>query len=280
MAKRIKPTPAGILFLSAIAVLIIALITVVIVLAVSCKSDPSKSKPSDTTAPAASDTPEASETPVQTVEPSADPSLNPLDTPDPNSTVDPNNTADPASTDGTIVVNTPQAGGTADPSASATAAASYYTEPTSSMKNNAKKGYVSGDKVNMRKGPGTKYDKVKSEIAKGTSVTLYVEQEGWWFLKCGDKYGYIKKDYVAQGEYSGSATGEAEGKVIATSVALRKDASMTSQCIKEYSKDEKLTIFYKSKDGKWYYVKTSEGKKGWMYAEYVKVTAGKVGTKD
>ncbi len=275
MAKRIKPTPAGILFLSAIAVLIIALITVVIVLAVSCKSDPSRNKPSDTTAPAASDTPEATLTPVQSIEPSADPSLNPLDTPDPNST------ADPSSTDGTIVVNTPQAGETADPSASASASASYYTEPTSSMKNNAKKGYVSGDKVNMRKGPGKNYDKVKSEIAKGTSVTLYVEQNGWWFLKCGDKYGYIIKDYIAQGEYSGSTTsGEAEGKVIATSVALRKDASKTSQCIKEYGKDEKLTIFYKSKDGNWYYVKASDGKKGWMYAEYVKVTAGKVGTKD
>lgn len=281
MAKRIKPTPAGILFLAAIAVLIIALITVVIVLAVSCKSDPSKSnKPTDT--PAASDTPEASTAPVQSIEPSVDPSLNPLDTPDPNSTADPNNTADPASTDGTLVVNTPQAGDTANPSASATAGASYYTEPTTSMKNNAKKGYVSGDKVNMRKGPGKNYDKVKSDIAKGTSVTLYVEQEGWWFLKCDGKYGYIKKDYVAQGEYSGSTTPtEATGKVIATSVALRKDASKTSQCIKEYSKDEVVTIFYKSKDGNWYYVKTkSDGKKGWMYAEYVKVTAGKVGTKD
>ena len=27
---------------------------------------------------------------------------------------------------------------------------------------------------------------------------------------------------------------------------------------------------------KWYYVKTSDGKKGYMFAEYVKITNGKV----
>ena len=106
--------------------------------------------------------------------------------------------ADPASTDGTIVVNTPQAGGTADPSASATAAASYYTEPTSSMKNNAKKGYVSGDKVNMRKGPGTEYGLADSGLKSGMDVTVYLKQGDWYFLRVNKtgKYGYIYKDYV------------------------------------------------------------------------------------
>ncbi len=272
--KKFKPTPAGILFLSAIAVLVIALVTVVIVLISNCnKSGNKKNKPE--VSPSATAVVSATPTTEPTSAPTIDPSLNPIDTAEPDETPDPNSTNGP-------IINTPPAGTTADPSASASAAA-YYTEPTSSMKKNAKDGYVNGDKVNMRKGPGTKYDKVKSDLSKGTALTLYVEQDGWWFVKCDGKYGYIKKDYVATGKYSGTATGEVSGTVNVSSgktIALRKDASSSAQCIKEYKKGEAVTIYYKSKDGKWYYVKVkSDGKKGWMYADYVKAN-GKVGTKN
>ncbi len=270
--KKFKPTPAGILFLSAIAVLVIALVTVVIVLISNCNKSKNKVKPdvSPSASAVVSTTPTIKPTDVPTV----DPSLNPINTLNPDDTPDPNTSSGP-------VINTPPAGTSADPSASATALG-YYTEPTSSMKKNAKDGYVNGDKVNMRKGPGTKYDKVKSDIAKGTALTMYVEQDGWWFVKCDGKYGYIKKDYVKQGKYA-DTSGEVSGTVNVSSgktIALRKDASKSSQCIKEYNRGEAVTIYYKSKDGLWYYVKVkSDGKKGWMYAEYVKAN-GKVGTKN
>lgn len=275
--KKIKPTPAGILFLSAIAVLVIALITVAIVLISNCNKSGSRNKP--TVSPTA--TIEATEEP--SIEPTTavvtpDPALNPIDpntTTDPNATTDPDATTDPGNS-GDPVINTPPSQATANPSATAL---DYYTEPTSTMKKNAKDGYVSGDKVNMRKGPGTKYDKVKSDIAKNTKLTLYVEQDGWWFVKCDSKYGYIKNDYVKTGSAPSGATGEVSGTVNASTIALRKDASNSSQCIKEYTKGEAVTIYYKSSDGKWYYVKVkSDGKKGWMYADYVKAS-GKVGTK-
>ena len=270
--KKFKPTPAGILFLSAIAVLVIALITVVIVLASNCNKSGNKTKPE--VSPSATAVVSATPTLQPTATPTVDPSLNPIN---PDETPDPNGSPE-ANASGGPVINTPPAG-TASASASASAAA-YYTEPTTAMKNNAQKGYVSKDKVNMRKGPDTKYDKVKSEIPKGTALTLYVEQNGWWFVKCDGKYGYIKKDYVEKGTYSGEATGEVSGTVTGTTVALRKDASKTAQCINEYKKGEAVTIYYKSKDGNWYYVKVkSDGKKGWMYASYVKAN-GKVGTKN
>ena len=271
--KKIKPTPAGILFLSAIAVLVIALITVMIVLISNCNKNKNPNRPVAT--PTATVEAAASPTAKPTDIPTTDPSLNPLDT----NTPDPNNTANPDDTTGPVI-NTPPAG---DASANPSATAGYLTEPTSAMKRNAKDGSVSGDQVNMRKGPGTNYDKVKSNISKGTKVTMYVEQNGWWFVKCDSKYGYIKKDYVTQGTYSGATSGEVSGVVnvgATSTIALRKDASKESQCIKEYAKGEAVTIYYKSKDGKWYYVKVnSDGKKGWMYAEYVKAN-GKVGTKD
>lgn len=292
MAKRFKfkPTPAGILFLSAIAVLLIAIIILTIVGVSRCKKNNGRSIDPNT----ASEEPAESTVPEESLEPVATPeeSLNPIESLDPNTTTDPNATVNPNETPesggpGPIVINTPSAAGqtSASPgtSASPSPSPSYYTSPTSAMKKNAKKGYVSGDNVNMRKGPGTKYDIVKSKIAKNTAVTLYTEQEGWWFLKCGDKYGYIKKDYVKTGSAPTAASeGAATGKVAASKIALRKGPGESYECIKEYNSGEQVTIswYEKDKNGKkWYYVKTSDGKKGYMFAEYVKVTNGKVGAK-
>lgn len=151
------------------------------------------------------------------------------------------------------------------------------------MKKNAKKGYVSADKVNMRKEPNKNATLVKEKIAKNTAVTLYTEQEGWWFLQCDGKYGYIKKDYITIGSAPTSpASDAATGKVIASKIALRKSASESSECIKEYADGEQVTISWYEKDSngkKWYYVKTSDGKKGYMYADFVKITSGKVNAK-
>ncbi len=199
-------------------------------------------------------------------------------------------TNNPGTTPGDIIINTPgQSTGTASPGTTTPAPTmTIYTSPTKTMKNNAQKGYVSKDKVKMRKGPGTNYDVVKSDIAKNTAVTLYVEQNGWWFLKCGDKYGYIRKDLVTKGTAPTTPSptkmpindGEARGKVIASKIALRKEASESSECIKEYKTGEQLVVYYFIKDSsgrKWYFVKTSDGKKGYMFAEYVKITEGIVG---
>lgn len=290
MAKKIKfkPTPAGIMFLAAIAVLLIAIVILTIVGVNRCN----KNKTNDPSA-AASEKPAesaaASLLPVLSPSATAPASSDPTETADPDATPDPNATANPDETAGpsSIVITTPGTSGSATLAPGATASASpsptYYTTPTSSMKNNAQKGYVSADQVRMRKGPGTKYDIVKDKIPQNTAVTLYVEQEGWWFLKCGDKYGYIKKDYITKGSAPTSAAeGSATGKVIASKIALRKSPSEKSECIKEYSNGEQVTISWYEKDSsgrKWYYVKTSDGKKGYMFAEYVKVTNGKVSSK-
>ena len=289
MAKKMKfkPTPAGILFLSAIAVLLIAIIVLIVFGVKNCskcngtEDDPTKQGQE-------SIAPEDSTEPTESIEPVTTPAA--VDTPDPNDTPNPNDTADPSATasagPSSIVINTPGTStGSASPSAGASASASptIYTKPTTEMKNKAKKGYVLGDNVRMRKGPGTKYDIVIESIAKNTAVTLYTEQDGWWFLQCNGKYGYIRKDLVKEGTApSTPAPKEATGKVIVKKIALRKSASENSDCLKEYTDGEVVTIYHYEKDSsgkKWYYVKTSDGKKGYMYAEYVKVTSGKVNAK-
>ena len=263
------------MFLAAIGVLLIAIIILTVVGVSRCKKDPNRDID-----PNAS----ASAEPVESAEPSLEPIDSAEPTTDPDATTDPNATTDPDttpnggdSTPPTIVITTPGTATTSlAPGATATATPNpYYTTPTSSMKKNAQKGYVNAESVRMRKGPGTKFDIVKDKIAKNTAVTLYVEQEGWWFLKCGDKYGYILSKYVSKGSApTSAATGEKSGTVIYSKLALRKSADEKSECIKEYKKDDTVTIISSAKDsnGKtWYYVKTSDGKKGYMYAEGIKV---------
>ncbi len=287
MAKKLKfkPTPAGIMFLSAIGVLLIAIIIMTVVLARKCSSkEPDPTRDAESSAEP-NESAEPSLEPEESAEPTPDPdeTTDPNETPDPNGTTDPNttpNAGDPTGPD-PIVITTP---GTSTTSASPAASASpsamqYYTSPTSTMKKNAQKGYVSADSVNMRKEPNKNSKLVQSKIAKNTAVTLYVEQkvgnESWWFLKCGDKYGYIRSDYIKKGSApTSAATGDQTGKVVVSKIALRKSADSKSECIKEYESGTTVTILSSSKDssGKtWYYVKTSDGKKGYMYAEYIKI---------
>jgi uncharacterized protein YgiM (DUF1202 family) len=295
MAKKLKfkPTPAGIMFLSAIGVLLVAIIIITIVLAKNCSK---KSQSGET---------EPSVQPIESIEPSNEPTKeasldtpdpfdtpDPLTTPDPNDTPDPNATVDPSNTSGpsAITITTPDtsAGVSASPDASASASPSpsYYTTPTSHMKNHSQKGYVSKDSVNMRKEPNTNAKVVTSKIAKNTAVTLYVEQEGWWFLKCGDKYGYIRSDMITKGTPPEAASdGSATGKVAVSNdsvIALRKGPGTSYKCTKEYKNGTEVTIYHSEKDKsgkKWYYVKTPDGNKGYMFASYVKVTKGKVPAK-
>ena len=301
MAKKklkFKLTPAGILFLAAIGVLIIALIAVIAVLSSSCKGDAGSRSANASAAPRASaaanlpDLPVVSDDPVT---PSDEPAT-PTDTPEPETTpanitgLDPIATPDPNATTGsdatpTVGITTPQPqNATAAPSATAT----VYKSPTSKQKKAAKDGYIYKDNVNMRKGPGTSYELVKKDIAKNTSVTLYELQNGWWFLKCGSSYGYIKKDFIKEGKpaatpkpTASTESGTYDGTIKTNSVAaLRKEADSSSKCIKELSNGDKVTVYYKTKgkDGKtWYYVKAGSNK-GYVVSSLLS-TSSKVPTK-
>ena len=113
-----------------------------------------------------------------------------------------------------------------------------YTKPTSAHKRNAKHGYVNRDKVNMRSGPGTQYKTVGTKIDQNSTALLYELQDGWWFLKCNNKYGYVKADYVSQGKPKATPQPQGEGGDgnsfsgevrVQTKAALRKSADSESK---------------------------------------------------
>jgi len=287
MAKKFRLQPGGILFLVAIVILIGALIAVIAVISSSCRAD-KNAQVTATASPTATATSTA--TPPPTDDPFATATPAPIDpsgaTPDPNSTDDPNASVTPSttgSTEGSVTIATP-------PQSTATPAptAKIYTSPTSAQKKAAKAGYVYKDKVKMRKGPATTYEVVRDAIPKNTAVTLYELQDGWWFLKCGSKYGYIRKDMIKEGEPKTAAVesgdlpnGSFEGTIKTNSVAaLRKGPSKSSKAIKEMTNGTKVTVYYKTKDdngGTWYFI--DDGKhEGYVYSSLIK-TSKKVPTR-
>ncbi len=302
--KKLKLNPAGILFLIAIAVLIIALIAVIVVLSKTCGGQKEQTKRS-----ADANLATVSDSPAPTDDSALAPSDLPTDDPASTATDDPasTSTGEPASAEtpaGLTPIDTPAAGtATDDPGQvkvntpqpqdpTATPSTKVYTSPTSKQKKNAKSGYLAKDKVNMRKGPGKNYEIVKKDIAKNTTVTLYELQGEWWFLKCGSSYGYIRKDMLKEGKPAATAKPTAtpktakddttyEGTIKTNSVAaLRKSASKDSDCIKEYENGTKCTVYYKTKgkDGNsWYYVSIGKNK-GYIRSDLVS-TSKKVPTK-
>ncbi len=54
---------------------------------------------------------------------------------------------------------------------------------------------VCDSSVNVRKGPGTQYDKI-STVENGKKVTAVADQNGWSLIKIRDGYGWIINDYL------------------------------------------------------------------------------------
>lgn len=63
-------------------------------------------------------------------------------------------------------------------------------------------GTSTGDGVNVRKGPGTTYDKTGKKLSKGAGVSIYGETNGWVCIGQGE---WVSKDFI-----STSATGTAK----------------------------------------------------------------------
>ncbi len=256
--KRFRITPQGYMVLAAIVIFIIALVLLLVKFACDCSGSGGTAE--------ATATPSAS----PTATPSADPYAYTTASPDAGTLTTPSGSDTVASPDASS--SAAATGSASATNATATSTPSnILTEPTSSMKSNAQDGSVKSDNTNIRKGPGTGYDKVGS-YAAGTALKIYTTQDGWYFVQIvsESKYGYVRKDLVKLvGEDQPSDT--VKGTVTATTIAFRKSASTDSAAIGQYSKGQIVYIYYK--EGDFYYVMVAgSGAKGYMFAEYVKAS--------
>jgi cell wall-associated NlpC family hydrolase/SH3-like domain-containing protein len=68
-------------------------------------------------------------------------------------------------------------------------------------------GYITGGTINVRTGPSTDYDRITT-VSTGKKITILGTADGWSFVSFGNTSGYVRSDYVAEGEPPVSSVGE------------------------------------------------------------------------
>lgn len=149
--------------------------------------------------------------------------------------------------------------------------------PTSKEKKNAKVGMLTGDGVNLRKGPGTNFERLGS-YKKGATMLVYAKDGDFYFVKMDkdDKIGFMSTKYVTtdvapEVTDAEAPAGSVSGSVRASKVALRSEADKTSTAITQLARGDQVFVFKKS--GDFYYVQVaSSGKKGYAFAEFISLS--------
>ena len=141
-------------------------------------------------------------------------------------------------------------------------------------------GKVTADVLNVRKGPGTNYDRLVSypSITNGTNVgvcdsTNASNGKKWYYVKIsgskGEKYGFVSSDYIKKVEGSSSST--TYYTVTASLLNMRKSAGNGQIIIslKNGTKVEYLNKDTTVSGTRWLYVKSGSNQ-GWCSSKYLK----------
>lgn len=132
-------------------------------------------------------------------------------------------------------------------------------------------GVVTGDGVNVRKGPGTSYGVIGS-VNKGQSVRIWKEENGWTMI---DNDKWISSQYVQTGEASAPAASapaatpepakEIMGTIVGHGVRVRKGPGTTYDVIGTVNDGQSVRVWTESRG--WYMIDTDK----WVFAQYVRV---------
>lgn len=145
-----------------------------------------------------------------------------------------------------------------------TASAARLTDEVAS---GASGGTISDDYVNLRSGAGTDYSvitcmRINTEF---TLVSSSLYNTNWYKIKLADgTTGYVHKDYV---KIDAAQT----GYVCDDSVNLRSGAGTSYSVVECMRINTKFTFVSASLyNSNWYYIELADGKKGYVYKDYVK----------
>lgn len=91
------------------------------------------------------------------------------------------------------------------------------TEISLQQESSYNNGYVSGDKVNFRKGPSTDSERYKL-LSKNTRITILGYEGEWTKIKTNNVVGYVYSDYINKDNVDIEAINIDESKTIAMDV--------------------------------------------------------------
>jgi len=118
-------------------------------------------------------------------------------------------------------------------------------------------GKITGDIVNVRKGPGTRYTRI-TKVSEGQFVTILTEKDNWFQVKLAD--GSI--GWVA-GWLLNDQTGDFATAIVSEDVVnVRNGPGTNFARITQVKVGENLTVL--KSENKWYLVKLPNGRQGWV----------------
>lgn len=130
-----------------------------------------------------------------------------------------------------------------------------------------KKGVVTANALNVRKGAGTSYSKIGT-LSKGSTVQIVgTSSNGWYKIKYKTTYGYVSNKYIkitTSNETTIKYTG-----VTNSGVNIRSGASKSYSKIGYLKKGTKVDIITKMSNG-WYKIKLNSGY-GYVYRSYINI---------
>lgn len=184
------------------------------------------------------------------------------------------------------VAETPavSAAGTAAPSPSPSPSPSPTPIPTPTPipveSCDAQKGYVSGNGINLRSGPGTEFE-ILDELSRGVELTITGTAEDWYRVEIGDAEGFLSAEFVGKGdvplEYTVKKLKRHNGAVTASKVNMRSEPTTKSKIIDELEIFTHLTITGETEE--WYQVEYL-GQKGYISKEYLEPAVGYYSAED
>ena len=144
----------------------------------------------------------------------------------------------------------------------------------STEKSTVKKGKVTSNSLNVRRGPSTK-DPVIGSVKKGAIVEIVsTSQNGWYKIKYNKEYGYVSGKYISilsnsdsNNDTSSSTKVTHTGTVNTSLLNVRSGASASSSKIGSLSKGNKVNIVEKMSNG-WYKIQYKNGY-GYISGSYI-----------
>lgn len=130
----------------------------------------------------------------------------------------------------------------------------------------------------LRQGPGKQYG-IIATYEKGSRLKIYSKENGFYFVMvvAANKYGYMAEEYVEKtgllpGETAtpvpAAPAGAINGKVNASTLALRSGPSVDTRQVGQVSRGEYVYIYFKT--GDFYYIQiVATGQKCYGYAKFI-----------
>ncbi|MBE7003876.1 MAG: hypothetical protein E7425_06275 [Ruminococcaceae bacterium] len=125
-------------------------------------------------------------------------------------------------------------------------------------------GVITGDIVNVRKGPGTSYERVET-LAAGREVTVLGEEDGWYYIKWNNSKGYVLKEYLM---LSGDVSSRPANATVTGggTINVRTGPGMDFNRITMLAEGKRVAVL--SKENDWYYI-AFDGTTGYIYCDYL-----------